>query len=151
MKIVSNSSPIIALSKIKRLDLIKDLFTSVYISEEVHREVYKVRKENSPTWIQVVKVKDRMAVAALDAIVDRGEAETIILAKEKDINLALMDDRKGINIARRMNLDPIRTTTLIGIAYKKGLLSDLKEELFNLRDKGYWITDYYIEQMEPVQ
>ncbi|PIZ20217.1 MAG: DUF3368 domain-containing protein, partial [Deltaproteobacteria bacterium CG_4_10_14_0_8_um_filter_43_12] len=94
MKIVSNSSPIIALSKIKRLDLIKDLFTSVYISEEVHREVYKVRKENSPTWIQVVKVKDRMAVAALDAIVDRGEAETIILAKEKDINLALMDDRK---------------------------------------------------------
>ncbi|OIP28469.1 MAG: DUF3368 domain-containing protein [Deltaproteobacteria bacterium CG12_big_fil_rev_8_21_14_0_65_43_10] len=151
MKIVSNSSPIIALSKIKRLDLIKDLFTSVYISEEVHREVYKVRKENSPTWIQVVKVKDRMAVAALDAIVDRGEAETIILAKEKDINLALMDDRKGINIARRMNLDPIRTTTLIGIAYKKGLLSDLKEELFNLRDKGYWITDYYIEQIEPVQ
>jgi len=151
VKIVSNSSPIIALSKIKRLDLIKDLFTSVYISEEVHREVYKVRKENSPTWIQVVKVKDRMAVAALDAIVDRGEAETIILAKEKDINLALMDDRKGINIARRMNLDPIRTTTLIGIAYKKGLLSDLKEELFNLRDKGYWITDYYIEQIEPVQ
>ena len=99
----------------------------------------------------MVKVKDRMAVAALDAIVDRGEAETIILAKEKDINLALMDDRKGINIARRMNLDPIRTTTLIGIAYKKGLLSDLKEELFNLRDKGYWITDYYIEQIEPVQ
>ena len=88
-----------------------------------------------------------MAVEALDAIVDRGEAETIILAKEKDINLVLMDDRKGINIAIRMNLEPIRTTALIGIAYKKGLVSDLKEELFNLRDKGYWITDYYIEEI----
>jgi predicted nucleic acid-binding protein len=147
VKIVSNSSPLIALSKIKRLNLIKDLFTSVYISEEVHREVYKVRKETSPTWIQVVKVKDRMAVEALDAIVDRGEAETIILAKEKDINIVLMDDRKGINIAKRMNLEPIRTTALIGIAYKKGLFSDLKEKLFNLRDKGYWITDHYIKEI----
>lgn len=69
MKVVSNSSPLIVLTKIKRIDLLKHLFTSVYISEEVYREVYKIKKERCPKWIRVVKVKDRMAVDALDASV----------------------------------------------------------------------------------
>jgi predicted nucleic acid-binding protein len=46
-----------------------------------------------------------------------------------------------------MHFEPFRTTTLLGIAYKKGLLSDLKAELLNLRENGYWITDYYIDEI----
>lgn len=88
-----------------------------------------------------------MAVDALDAIVDKGEAETIILAKEMNIKQVLMDDRKGVNLARKMGLEPLRTTTIIGIAYKNDLLTDIQKELLNLREKGYWITDYYIEEI----
>lgn len=118
MQVVSNSSPLIVLTKINRIDLLKHLFTSVYISEEVYREVYKIKKGHCPGWIKVVKVKGRMAVDALDAIVDKGEAETIILAREMSIKHVLMDDRKGVNLARKMGLEPLRTTTIIGIAYK---------------------------------
>lgn len=147
MKVVSNSSPLIVLTKINRIDLLKHLFTSVYISEEVYREVYKIKKGHCPRWIKVVKVKGRMAVDALDAIVDKGEAETIILAREMNIKHVLMDDRKGVNLARKMGLEPLRTTTIIGIAYKNNLLADIQKELLNLREKGYWITDYYIDQI----
>ena len=147
MKVVSNSSPLIVLTKINRIDLLKHLFTSVYISEEVYREVYKIKKGHCPRWIKVVKVKGRMAVDALDAIVDKGEAETIILAKELNIKHVLMDDRKGVNLARKMGLEPLRTTTVIGIAYKNDLLAYIQKELLNLREKGYWITDYYIEEI----
>ena len=147
MKVVSNSSPLIVLTKINRIDLLKHLFTSVYISEEVYSEVYKIKKGPCPRWIKVVKVKGRMAVDALDAIVDKGEAETIILAKEMNIKQVLMDDRKGVNLARKMGLEPLRTTTIIGIAYKNDLLADIQKELLNLREKGYWITDYYIEEI----
>ena len=147
MKVVSNSSPLIVLTKINRIDLLKHLFTSVYISEEVYSEVYKIKKGHCPRWIKVVKVKGRMAVDALDAIVDKGEAETIILAKEMNIKHVLMDDRKGVNLARKMGLEPLRTTTVIGIAYKNDLLAYIQKELLNLREKGYWITDYYIEEI----
>jgi len=147
VKVVSNSSPLIVLTKINRIDLLKHLFTSVYISEEVYSEVYKIKKGHCPRWIKVVKVKGRMAVDALDAIVDKGEAETIILAKEMNIKHVLMDDRKGVNLARKMGLEPLRTTTIIGIAYKNDLLAYIQKELLNLREKGYWITDYYIEEI----
>ena len=131
MKVVSNSSPLIVLTKINRIDLLKHLFTSVYISEEVYREVYKIKKGRCPRWIKVVKVKGRMAVDALDAIVDKGEAETIILAKEMNIKHVLMDDRKGVNLARKMGLEPLRTTTIIGIAYKNDLLADIQMRHLN--------------------
>ena len=112
MKVVSNSSPLIVLTKINRIDLLKHLFTAVCISEEVYREVYKIKKGHCPRWIKVVKVKGRMAVDALDAIVDKGEAETIILAKEMNIKQVLMDDRKGVNLARKMGLEPLRPPLL---------------------------------------
>ena len=131
MKVVSNSSPLIVLTKINRIGLLKHLFTSVYISEEVYREVYKIKKGRCPRWIKVVKVKGRMAVDALDAIVDKGEAETIILAKEMNIKHVLMDDRKGVNLARKMGLEPLRTTTIIGIAYKNDLLADIQMRHLN--------------------
>ena len=147
MKVVSNSSPLIVLTKINRIDLLKHLFTSIYISEEVYREVYEIKKECCPQWIKIAKVKDRMAVDALYAVVDKCEAETIILAKEMNIKQVLMDDRKGVNLAKKMGLEPLRTTTIIGIAYKNGLLADIRKELLNLREKGYRITDYYIEEI----
>jgi len=147
VKVVSNSSPLIVLTKINRIDLLKHLFTSIYISEEVYREVYEIKKECCPQWIKIAKVKDRMAVDALYAVVDKCEAETIILAKEMNIKQVLMDDRKGVNLAKKMGLEPLRTTTIIGIAYKNGLLADIRKELLNLREKGYWITDYYIEEI----
>jgi len=92
-------------------------------------------------------LKDNMAVDALNMIIDRGEAEAIILAKELGIQFILIDDKKGVSIARKIGLEIIRTTTVIGIGYKSGLLADLKKELYLLREKGYWITDYYIEQI----
>ena len=147
MKVVSNSSPLIVLTKIKRIDILKHLFASVFISEEVYKEVYISKKEHCPKWIRVTKVKDHMAVDALDAIVDKGEAETIILAKEMNINHVLMDDRKGFNLARKLDLEPLRTTTVLGIAYKNGLLTDIQKELINLREKGYWVSDFYIEEI----
>ncbi|MBI5208302.1 MAG: hypothetical protein HY934_11025 [Candidatus Firestonebacteria bacterium] len=147
MKIISNSSPLILLTKIKRIKLLKQMFLQVYIPEEVYNEVYKVKNLCCPEWIEIMKVKDSTAIDALEAIIDRGESESIILAKEMGIKIILMDDKKGINLAKRMELEPIRTTSLIGIAYQKGLISNLKAELNNLQQNGCWITDYYIEEI----
>jgi len=43
----------------------------------VYKEVYKAKKEPCPKWIEVAKTKDLMVVDALEAIVDKGEAEFV--------------------------------------------------------------------------
>ena len=39
MKVVTNSTPLIALSKINRLELLREVYRSIYIPEEVYTEV----------------------------------------------------------------------------------------------------------------
>ena len=39
MKIVTNSTPLIILSKINRLELLREIYPSIYIPEEVYTEV----------------------------------------------------------------------------------------------------------------
>jgi uncharacterized protein len=39
LKIVSNTTPILALLKIGKLQILKDLYTEVFISEEVFNEI----------------------------------------------------------------------------------------------------------------
>ena len=38
MKVVANSTPLIELSKIKRLDLLRDVYGSIIIPEEVYTD-----------------------------------------------------------------------------------------------------------------
>lgn len=60
IKAVCNSSPIIGLSIIKKLDLLWEIFDEVYITEEVYKEVTineKIRKIGSKELIEAVKNK----------------------------------------------------------------------------------------------
>ena len=67
--IISNSSPLIALVKIGRFELLRDLFEEIHISKAVHREVVVRGKEKTGEkevtqgikngWINVLAVRKR--------------------------------------------------------------------------------------------
>ena len=89
MEVVSNSSPIIHLSKIGRLDLLKFLFDTIKIPEAVYKECVieggyrpEVKIIRDAKWIKVVNIKDTNLTKLLKAEVDEGEAEAIALALE---------------------------------------------------------------------
>ncbi len=74
----------IALAKIRRLDLLKHFFGTVFIPQEVYDEVvtrggqlYGAEEVSRASWIHVVSVGNRTAVDALSLNLDRGEAEAI--------------------------------------------------------------------------
>lgn len=94
---VSNSTPLIALSKINRLNLLKEYFDEVYIPEGVYDEVVRrggdltgASEVASCNWIKVQQVKNRMAVETLSLSLDAGEAEAIVLSKEMDALLMVL-------------------------------------------------------------
>lgn len=89
MIVVSNSTPLISLAKIDRLDLLKAIFSRVQIPQGVYEEVVLegeglagAREVSDAGWIETVEVSDKSAVEELKGELDKGESEAIVLAIE---------------------------------------------------------------------
>ena len=89
MMVVSDTSPLINLSRIGRLQLLHQLYDTITVPEAVWHEVV-VQGEGLPgtstiktaPWVVSKPVVNRALVQALLQDVDRGEAEAIALAIE---------------------------------------------------------------------
>lgn len=91
MIVVSDTTPIISLLKINRLDLLKKLYGSVLIPLDFI-ECYDVRNTQALTILQAVTT------------LDFGESEAIILAQEHKADVLLMDKAKGRKVAQQLNI-----------------------------------------------
>jgi len=146
MTAVSNSTPLIVLAKINRLDLLKDYFGVIYIPEEVYDEVVR-RGGNlagssevaSCNWIKVEPVKNRMAVETLSLSLDKGEAEAIVLSKEKE-SLLIIDDGAGRKTAELLGVKITGTVGILFLASKDGTLS-LKKTMDDLKSVGFRLSE----------
>lgn len=94
LKVVSNTTPIISLLKIGRLSILKELYNEIYVPTEVYNELEKGKnkeyyKELSKIdWIKIKEIRNEKSLSYfLD--LDKGEAETIVLANEIDADLTI--------------------------------------------------------------
>lgn len=100
MKVVCNSTPLISLSSIKKLYLLKDLFGEITIPEKVFDEVVVAGSEKygssdvkECSWIKVSKTSDNILKSYLMQTLDEGEAEVIVLADELKADLRKCDEQ----------------------------------------------------------
>ena len=146
LKVVSNSSPLIHLAKIKKLDLLKDIFERISIPKAVYDEcvVENFKEANEikeSEWIIVKKIKNEDLKKALSIYLDDGEAEAITLAIEEKADLILLDDYDAREVARKYGLN---ITGVIGILLKAKYIKKIrrvKPYLEKLRKTGFWIND----------
>jgi len=126
MIVVSNSGPLIALAKIGKLYILKELFGEIIILKAVWNEVI-VKGKGKPgaedvekaEWIKVREVKDWLSVEVLKGEIEIGEAEAIVLAKELNADLLIMDEKIPRIIAESIGLKVIGSLAILYIA-KKG-------------------------------
>jgi predicted nucleic acid-binding protein len=144
---VSNSTPLIALSKIGCFNLLNEYFSEITIPEAVYREVVVAGKDlhgakevSESGLVSVKKVQNHLAVKALEVFLDKGEAEAIILANESHAGLLLMDDAEGRRIAQTMG---IRITGTVGILLlaARAKKIDLETALDHLLAAGFRLSD----------
>ena len=146
LKVVSNSSPLIHLAKIKKLDLLKEIFGKIFIPKAVYdecvvesfKEANEIKKSE---WIIVKKIKNEDLKKALSIYLDDGEAEAITLAIEEKADLILLDDYDAREVARKYGL---HITGVIGILLKAKYMKKIrrvKPYLEKLRGTGFWIND----------
>jgi predicted nucleic acid-binding protein len=82
MIIVSNSSPLIAYSRIGKLNLLKDLFGTIIIPMEVLGELNTRGHEFNHNWIEVRSISNISLKKSLELRLDCGESAAITLASE---------------------------------------------------------------------
>jgi uncharacterized protein len=149
LKVVSNSSVLISLSTINKLELLKEKFGIIQVPQAVWTEVV-VAGEGEPgsieirnaDWIEKHNVSDKNLVIALNEILDLGESEAIALALETGTNVILMDEKDARLISMQYQLHPLGTVGILIWAKENGKLDNLKDELDRLIVEG----DFRISQ-----
>ena len=99
MKVVSDTSPIIAFSNLGKLHILKALFGRITIPRAVYEELSEGKPFQPEDWIQVEGIKDRGLYKMLRSGLDHGESEAIILYFEKEMDLLLLDDGEVRKVA----------------------------------------------------
>lgn len=136
MLIVSDTSPITNLIHINQLELLNKLFGEIIIPDKVFGElsVYenqKITVENHD-WILVKSVKDKKLIKKLEKQLDLGESQAIVLAKELEADILIIDERKGRKTAKEYGLRIIGLLGVLIQAKKKGYIENLKPILNKL-------------------
>ena len=82
------------------------------------------------------------------ALIHKGEAEAIALAKETGAGLIILDDNSARSTARSVGLNVVGTLALLRQAKVKGLVTELRPLLDNLRSAGFYMGDEYYDILE---
>ncbi len=142
MKVISNSSPIILLSRVGWLHILQALYQEIVIPEAVYKEVFEARPEiKKPEWIKVEKISDKSTGRFLMNSLGPGESEAIVLALESKSDLLLLDDYRARNYANSVGLKITGTAGILVDARDKGVIDNVKEVLDALIKSDYRISE----------
>lgn len=152
MIIIADSSPLITLAIIDKLEILELLFKEVIISKGVYEEIIKKNKPKSEKLRQyfmnnVKEVNNKIAVNILKQDIDLGEAESIILALELQVEDILIDDLKGRKYAKIEGLKIIGSMGLLLEAKRRGFIKEIKPLIEILIKNDIRLGDSLIKQV----
>jgi predicted nucleic acid-binding protein len=154
--IISDSSPLICISKIGQLGIVQKLYSQVLIPDSVHYEVVvqgrRLRKAGVEViesaiqsgWIKVTALTqddlDNVEKFKTGGEIGKGEAEAITLAMRLGLPL-ILDDKYARALANILGLEFQGTVAVILEAYTRGLLNK-NEFIVSLRELGkvMWLS-----------
>ena len=146
MIVVSDTSPILNLRRIGRLELLILLYEEVLVPPAVFAELtaktdgVSVMNGHAISSLIIVTPRDQKRVQELRRSLDAGEAEAIVLAIERQADLLLVDERRG---RRAAEAEGLRITGLLGVladAKRAGLIDAVKPAVDDLIQRArFWI------------
>lgn len=139
MIVVSDTSPIINLAAVGRLELLPALFGKVIIPEKVFEEIVVTgqglpgaEEIRTAPWVEVKAVSDKQKVKSLLTKIHPGEAEAIVLSLELHADVVILDDADARAIAQSLEVE---FTGLLGVllrAKKSALITAIRPVMDDL-------------------
>lgn len=140
-KAVTNSTCLIGLERIERLDILPQVFSTITIPTAVAAEV-----GIEADWLIVRTVQNLAVVATLKTQVDSGEAEAIATAMELGDVFVILDDRKARLLSLQLSLKVIGTVGMLLRAKRFGVIAEIKPLLTALNQVDFRISQALIQK-----
>lgn len=141
--IISDSTTIITLLNIKRVDVLRNLFSEVFIPCKVYDEMtvdeeivldgnFFIKKE----------IEDKNLCRLLMKSLDDGESEAIVLAKEMNLSL-IIDEKKGRKVAKNLGINIFGFIGLLLLNYRKAHFSaeECKSIFYQAKQAGFRVGE----------
>jgi len=151
--VISDASPLHYLILIGNAELLQALYTEVLIPEAVAKELQQPATPESvrhwivhaPPWLHVVPFTASPTPLLL-ADLDPGEHDAILLALQVKADLVIMDEREGVEEARRLGLVVTGTLGVLDRAAERRLI-DLTSAVAALRQTNFRIDPSLLDQL----
>lgn len=146
-RVIVNSTPLIALCNVGRLEILRTLYTEITIPEAVFAEVTK--KEDSACqivkksldWIRVERILNPSDKKMYQAKLHDGEVEVMILAQEGvRADLVILDDNAAKKTAKYLGLTVTGTLGILLKAKKAGIIPTIAPVLEEIKKNGFYIS-----------
>jgi predicted nucleic acid-binding protein len=132
--VIADTGPINYLILIGHIDLLRALFEKVILPSVVKAELTARRAPspvrdwvaNPPPWVEIRETSIDFNSDPLLKGIHAGERAAITLAATLHADLLLMDDRKGVQAARKKGLRVTGTLGILELATRDGLVDFVK-------------------------
>ena len=146
--IVSDSTTIITLLNIKRIDILENIFHEVYIPVKVYDEI--VIEEDiilESSFFIKKEIENNALYKLLSRSLDAGESEAIVLAKEMKLSL-IIDEKKGRKIANNMGVNIMGFLGILLLNHKKKCLQEdeILEVYYLAKEASFRVSERLEEQ-----
>jgi predicted nucleic acid-binding protein len=145
--VIVNSTPVIALSSIDCLGLLKKLYGNVIIPYAVKDEIgvkSKSKAQNqlelSIDWITIKEINNVAQKQTFKTQLHEGEVEVIILGQELSVDLLVIDDYNAREYAKYLGFKVIGTVGILLLAKSKGIVHEVKPLVDKLIANGIYIS-----------
>ena len=151
MRVFSNTTPFIALASIDQLQLLQQLFGSVYVAQSVIEECAEggeilVPHLQTLSWVIPVADESSSNLPVLFEL-DRGEKQTLLLASKHHDSLVIIDERLGRNVAEYMGLPVTGTLGVLAKAKTRGLIPSFFAAAQGMREQGIYYSEGLIARL----
>jgi len=146
VKTVSNTTPIISLSSIGKIEILKDLFQEIIIPQAAYEEIKAKQSygfnEVDLSFITVQTIQNTDQEKTLLEQLDVGEVQAIVLSKEINADNTIIDENIGYIIAKESGLNVIRTLSILLKAKEVKIITEVKPLLDEMISKGRWYSNH---------
>jgi len=142
-KVIVNSTPLISLIALDKLDILRDLYSEIIIPTAVYDEISV--KDNftllQHDWIKVKEITNEVAKGAFTTALHEGEVEVLILAKEISADLVIIDDGLARKHAKYLGIELTGTIGILLKAKENGFINEVKCYLDKLVENNFYISN----------
>ncbi len=151
MRVFSNTTPFIALASIDQLQLLPQLFGSIYVAQSVIEECSEGGKILVPhlqtlSWVIPLADESSSNLPVLFEL-DRGEKQTLLLASKHSDSTVIIDERLGRNVAEYMRLKVTGTLGVLAKAKTTCLIPSFYAAAQGMRQQGIHYSDGLITRL----